>query len=48
MVAAITESERVAVGERTYTAALVDRDSSTRWASCLAVQFDVAELFHRS
>jgi hypothetical protein len=44
LVAAMTENEPDVVGERTYTASLVNRDSSTRWASCLAVQFDVGEL----
>jgi hypothetical protein len=48
MVAVMTESELGAVGERTYTAPLVDRDSSTRWASCLAVQSDVGKLSYRS
>jgi hypothetical protein len=36
----MTESELGAVGERTYTASLVDRDSRTRWASGLAVEFE--------
>jgi hypothetical protein len=48
MVAAMTESELDAVGERAYKASLVDRDSRTRWASGLAVQFDVGKLSHRS
>ena len=43
-VATITESEPEAVGETSYTAALVDRDSATRWARRLVVQFDVGEL----
>jgi hypothetical protein len=42
LAAAITKNELVALNEKLYIAALVDRDSSTRWASCLAVQFDVA------
>jgi hypothetical protein len=51
MVAAMTECELGVVGETTYTTPLVDRDqpsqnrygatsSSTRWASCLAVEFE--------
>ena len=38
MVAAITESELDAPGEKSLTASLVDRDSATRWARHLAVQ----------
>ena len=46
IVAAITESELVAVSEKAYIATLVDRDSSTRWAGCLAVQSDCRLSFH--
>jgi hypothetical protein len=45
MVAAMTESELDAVGERAYTASLVDRDSAPRWARRLAVQLDVGCAF---
>jgi len=34
----MTKSEQAVVSEKTYAAALVDRDSRTRWASGLAVQ----------
>ena len=45
MVAAMTESEPGVRGERaSYNHALVDRDSATRRARRLAVQFDVGEL----
>ena len=48
VVAAMTENELDALGGKSIriTAPLVDRDSRTRWASGLAVQFDVGELFH--
>ena len=36
------------VSERTSTTPLVNRDSATRRARRLAVQFDVGELSHRS
>jgi hypothetical protein len=45
MVAAMTESEPDAVGERAYTASSVDRDSAPRWARRLAVQLDVGCAF---
>jgi hypothetical protein len=48
MVAAMTEDELRAESERPPKARLVDRDSSTRHARCLAVQSDVGELSHRS
>jgi hypothetical protein len=46
MVAAMTESELGAVGEKTYTVPLDERDSSTRWASCLVVESAVGKLFN--
>jgi len=44
LVAAMTEGELDVVSERAYTTFLVDRDSATRRARRLAVQFDVGEL----
>ena len=40
MVAAMTESEQGIMSEKAYMTSLVDRDNSTRWASCLAVEFE--------
>ena len=44
VVASITEDDPGVLSEELPTTPLVDRDSSTRWASCLDVQFDVADL----
>jgi hypothetical protein len=43
-VASLTESELDAVGDRTYTASLVNRDSAPRRAWRWDVQSDVGEL----
>lgn len=48
MVAAMTEGEQHGESEKTPKPRLVDRDSATRRARRLAVQFDVGELSHRS
>ena len=43
-VAAMTEGDPGVESEKSPTTSLVNRDSGTRWASRLAVQFDVGEL----
>jgi hypothetical protein len=44
IVAAMTEGDPGVESAKPPTTPLVDRDSGTRWASRLAVQFDVGEL----
>jgi len=43
----MTEGDPGAESEKPPTTSLVDRNSGTRWASRLAVQFDVGELCFR-